>query len=501
MGDDGNNTYTGTSADDIAYGGAGNDKLYGGAGNDTLIGGTGNDYLEGGAGSDTYVIGRGHGQDVIYNRDTGSNKTDVLKFVDGISAAEVSLQRKSDDLYFNIAGTNDWVRIDYFFEKDGNSGHAVDEVHFDDGTVWTRQQLLDMALQGGSGNDILKAYATGSTLNGGAGNDKLYGGAGNDTLIGGTGNDYLEGGAGSDTYVIGRGHGQDIIYNRDTGSNKTDVLKFVDGIKASEVSLQRKSDDLYFNIAGTNDWVRIDYFFDKDGNSGHAVDEVHFDDGTVWTRQQLLDMALQGGSGNDILKAYATGSTLNGGAGNDKLYGGAGNDTLIGGTGNDYLEGGAGSDTYVIGRGHGQDVIYNRDTGSNKTDVLKFVDGIKASEVSLQRKSDDLYFNIAGTNDWVRIDYFFNNDGNGGYAVDEVHFDDGTVWLSQDIVNAINHDIPLPTAESFAATPSMPLLKQMASQFMLMDDNDDSGDNAAEGMSQLTLPQNNASSWAPASHY
>ncbi|AGB82462.1 hemolysin-type calcium-binding protein [Serratia sp. FGI94] len=147
IGDDGNNTYTGTSADDIAYGGAGNDKLYGGAGNDTLIGSTGNDYLEGGAGSDTYVIGRGHGQDVIYNRDTGSNKTDVLKFVDGISAAEVTLRREYDNLYFNIAGTNDWVRIDYFFDKDGNSGHAVDEVHFDDGTVWTRQQLLDMKIR------------------------------------------------------------------------------------------------------------------------------------------------------------------------------------------------------------------------------------------------------------------------------------------------------------------------------------------------------------------
>jgi len=60
----GNDTLSGTLANDIIFSGAGNDRIYagdgndiiyGGAGNDTIDGGYGNDYIHGGAGSDTYT--------------------------------------------------------------------------------------------------------------------------------------------------------------------------------------------------------------------------------------------------------------------------------------------------------------------------------------------------------------------------------------------------------------------------------------------------------------
>lgn len=56
----------GKGADDID-GGAGPDRINGGAGDDTIEGGAGNDRLTGGAGSDVFLIGPGHGHDVIWD--------------------------------------------------------------------------------------------------------------------------------------------------------------------------------------------------------------------------------------------------------------------------------------------------------------------------------------------------------------------------------------------------------------------------------------------------
>ncbi|WP_380184897.1 calcium-binding protein, partial [Kalamiella sp. sgz302252] len=212
--------------------------------------------------------------------------------------------------------TTDKVRVDYFFWKDGTSGDAIDAVRFEDGTVWTREDLLAKALTGDAGNNTLQAYSSGSTLTGNEGNDTLKGGAGNDVLIGGKGNDSLHGGAGSDTYVFGRGDGRDTIYNNDAGANKTDVLQFTDGIRPEEIALERSGSSLYLNVKGTTDRINVYSFFLNDGTSGNAIDEVRFEDGTVWTREDLLAKALTGDAGNNTLQAYSSGSTLTGNEGN-----------------------------------------------------------------------------------------------------------------------------------------------------------------------------------------
>ncbi len=70
--EDGNDTITGSGADDVIFGqegndtihgGAGDDAIYGGSGNDTIHGDAGNDYIDGGAGADT--IYGGEGNDII----------------------------------------------------------------------------------------------------------------------------------------------------------------------------------------------------------------------------------------------------------------------------------------------------------------------------------------------------------------------------------------------------------------------------------------------------
>ncbi|MDH7499332.1 MAG: hypothetical protein QHH30_02995 [candidate division NC10 bacterium] len=58
---------------------------------------------------------------------------------------------------------------------------------------------LPVVMDGGAGNDHLKAGRGPATLLEGDGNDLLIGGPGNDTLVGANGNDILVGGPGTDT--------------------------------------------------------------------------------------------------------------------------------------------------------------------------------------------------------------------------------------------------------------------------------------------------------------
>ena len=55
IGNDNNNTITGTAVRELLMGKGGNDTLNGGGGNDVLHGGAGNDHIIGGAGSDTVL--------------------------------------------------------------------------------------------------------------------------------------------------------------------------------------------------------------------------------------------------------------------------------------------------------------------------------------------------------------------------------------------------------------------------------------------------------------
>lgn len=130
---------------------------------------------------------------------------------------------------------------------------------------------------------------------------------------------------------------------------------------------------------------------------------------------------LNGDAGNDDLYGGTGNDTLVGGAGSDILDGGAGNDTLYGGTGSDFLYGGTGSDTYFFDLGSGRDQII--DTGGD-LDIIQFDEGIAPEDIEVEQ-----FFGITVLNyDSGKGRITFNTD-----AIEEVHFDDGTVWSPDDI--------------------------------------------------------------------
>src|SRR5690606_36993023 len=161
------------------------------------------------------------GADVIEEEGVGG--VDTIQFGEGILPEHVRVFRSSNQDQYLVLELDTGERISILLKTSSTHGWSggnaiyrdriVEAVKFTDGTVWSHQELLQMAYTGTSANDYIAAFNTAAHLIGGAGDDSLYGGQGSDTLHGGSGNDYLGGGQGSDTYLVNRGDDNTSIYD------------------------------------------------------------------------------------------------------------------------------------------------------------------------------------------------------------------------------------------------------------------------------------------------
>ncbi|MQM38232.1 hypothetical protein KBTX_02242 [wastewater metagenome] len=501
----------GDTGDDLLQGDAGNDRLYGGRGDDVLDGGDGDDRLDGGYGDDTYRFGFGSGQDLIASYDRTSGKQDIVVFDESVTTADVALLRSGNDLLITLGDGTDTLTVRNHFSYDGDDRHSrIEALRFDSGAVWDvgdiRQAVLmsgdatetligyetDDVIDAGDGNDHVYGHEGNDTLSGGAGNDELrgdegddtliggagvdyvFGGDGDDELFGGVGDDYLRGGEGSDLFHFGVGSGSDRInsqYHQST--DKTDAVLFDAEVDPADVAVRRSASNLVLSLANGVDRLEVSNYFHNDANTGeYRVEEFRFNDGTVWTvddiKQKALvssddaetligyatDTALDGAGGDDTIYGRAGDDTLRGSAGDDRLYGeegadtlsgGAGYDRLSGGDGDDILEGGAGddwlsgdagNDVYRFGHGGGHDRIrnYTYQPGETKLDAVQFDSDIASSDVALVRTGNDLRIELNGGTDSVTIDdYFWGDALTGAYRVEELRFGDGSIWTVDDV--------------------------------------------------------------------
>ncbi|MCF4164135.1 hypothetical protein L2U69_00565 [Zavarzinia compransoris] len=389
----------------------GNDTVVGTNRGETIQGGLGNDTLRGGEGNDVYIYARGDGNDGIYENLIGDFDTLILH---GIAPADVSFIRNGDqDITLVIAesspGAGDGGTIFLDGQVYFQGAQGVEEIHFDDDTVWTKSQVADM---------VIAQYET-------DGNDTVVGTNRGETIQGGLGDDTLRGGEGNDVYIYARGDGNDSIYENVIGASDTLILY---GIATADVSFIRNGDqDITLVIAesspgaGDGGTIFLDgqmYFQYTPG-----VEEIHFDDDTVWTKSQVADM---------VIAQYET-------DGNDTVVGTNRGDTIQGGLGDDTLRGGEGNDIYIYARGDGNDSIYENLIGNFDTLILH---GIAPADVSFIRNGDeDITLVIAesspGASDGGTIfldGQIYFNDTQG---VEEVHFDDGTVWTMSAIADMV----------------------------------------------------------------
>ena len=451
MGTEQDNDIQGTERDDVIYGRGGSDTLYGGAGDDVLSGGTGvHDYLNGGTGNDTYLFAKGDGNTTINTYDSGVDRKDSLKFAEGISVDDISMENSNNNLLVTVADTGEIITIQNFFI---HGAYEVNTIEFADGTSLDTDAMRAMALIGTDAAESITGYSS---------DDIIDGKAGDDTLSGGTG---------SDTYLYAKGDGNTTINNYDTGVDSVDTLRFAENITVADVTAKRLSNHLLMTVAGTNEVITVQNFFLQ---AAYELDAIEFADGTVLDTDAMRALALIGTDAAESITGYASDDILKGMGGSDTLNGGAGNDVLSGGTGvNDYLNGGTGDDTYVFTKGDGNTTIFNLDSGTERNDVLKFTEGISVDDISMEKSNYHLLITVAGTDEVITVQNFFIAET---YALNAVEFFDGTV-LDTDAMRA-SALIGTDTAEILTGYASDDILKGMGGNDTL---NGGTGNDTLEG--------------------
>lgn len=354
----------------------------------------GRNYLSGDLGKDL-VIGLG-------DRDTllGGEADDTLMLQGTIATTaadnrNTSLKGATGGDIFDLNGVPQNALLD-----GGNGNDSL--VAF--GGLRGRNTLL-----GGGGDDTIKNYGVQSYIEGGAGNDtlimddSLFGGAyGRSTLLGGEGGDsinvagsggtnLLYGDVGADTLVGGDDSlAGDTLYGGDAANTDMDNDSLTAGFRSLMFG-QRGNDTLVGTganaslyggkgddslLASGNSYLSGDLGSDTLSVTGSGNTLFGGEDNDSLFGLNGSANKLDGGAGNDILRAGAPTDTLIGGEGNDFFVGSSGDDSLGGETnrqGSDTLYGGLGADR-LIGRA-GFDGFYYASNGEIGDTITAFESG------------------------------------------------------------------------------------------------------------------------------
>jgi len=430
--DEGNDRLDGGAGDDILNGDSGNDMLNGGDGNDILSGGAGDDVLDdgeggsdsldGGLGNDIYMIGLNHGVDRVSDY---QGALDIVQFGAGVNPEDLLVTRDPNTLFISNSRTSDSLTVLVFYSS-GSSSDSIEEFRFSDGTTWDRSYIntLNPVFQGTEYGDWFNGSAfNNDTMFGHGGDDRLYGHGGQDSLYGGSGKDWLDGGLDNDI-LMGEG-GDDWI----SGGGGNDLL---DGGEGADNLYGGAGDDVYV-VDDAGDFV-FEY-----GHIGEGSDTV----------QSSITYTL----GANVESLALTGSAAINGTGNELA------NILKGNISANVLTGGAGDDTYIFGKGAGQDTVNSYDTTVGKLDTVQFDATVTPSEVLASRIGNDLVLSIDGTTDTLTILNYLENDGVTPYSVEQIRFQDGTVW-DLDTVKGMLGGSPV----NHAPELSLALPDQMAAQ-------------------------------------
>lgn len=474
----GSDVLSGGTGNDSLDGGAGNDALYGNEGDDTVSGGAGDDYLggeggsdvlDGGDGNDTFYFELGTGSDVIHSQDAGGLYTDGILVDQGVVPADLDVQRVGDDLVLTIIGTQDSLTVkDFFVQAGGGAPSGIDEVRFNNGTVWDVDYIMGLFpdgehIVGTSGGDTLQGTADGDLIDALGGSDSIFANDGNDTIVGGAGDDYIYGGEGNDTYRYELGWGADTIDNTDNHTNGagTEIIEFGAGIASTDIKVGIDNTDLLLTHRVTGETIRILYWEDTSDvthpDYTYHIDEFRFADGTVWTEADVIarlmigddtDQQIPGTQGDDTIEAKGGNDGITGKEGNDTIDAGQGNDVVFAGDGNDVLTGGAGDDTlfgdggndlYLYQAGWGHDTIYDFDSiyyPADDINIVRFGEGIAADDILVSSPDgSELLLTHRTTGDSIHVINYAKNSAQDGHdhSIDQIQFADGTVWGSAEL--------------------------------------------------------------------
>jgi Ca2+-binding RTX toxin-like protein len=366
---------SGTSSNDLLFGGKGADTLYGNGGNDTLVGGADNDTLYGGGNNDTMSGGAGNDIFAFDAREFGGDTIADFASGDRIDLHALNVSSLSQlTPFMSQAGAN--VVLSMFYD---GSTESITLLNTTLGSLTASSFILNdstdsLVVTGTSSNDVLFGGKSADTIFGYGGNDKLLGGDGDDALNGGSNDDTLTGGAGHDTFVYdARQFGSDTITDFAAG-DKIDLR----GLGVASFS------DLQPFLSQVSGSAVIATVY---GGSGESI--------------TLTGVALSSlNAASFVFDSNGDPQVIQGTGSNDTLFGSQGDDYIIGYSGQDSLTGGAGADTYVFfnvsdSASTSFDTVYGFDfNGADLFDLPVGVTGINttvaAGTLSLSSFNSDL---------------------------------------------------------------------------------------------------------------
>ncbi|MBE9220078.1 beta strand repeat-containing protein [Dolichospermum flos-aquae] len=256
-------------------------QTYNGGGEDTFV----TKYNADGTKAWTRLLGT-TGNDAAYALTTGS---DGAIYVAGYTDGNLNGQTNSGSFDAFVIQLNDDVQYSTSYTLKSSE---INLTLTGNGNINGTGNSLNNTIFGNSGNNL---------LNGGAGADSLVGNAGNDTLMGGLGADTMTGGTGNDWYWVDNA-GDIVIEFANEGTDKVFTsINYTLTDNVEDLALQ----EIAGSINGT----------------GNGLNNTITDN----TKDNLLD----GGAGNDIIRASGGNDTLTGGLGTDTLTGGLGNDRFV----------------------------------------------------------------------------------------------------------------------------------------------------------------------------
>ncbi len=404
----GNDTVTGGSGADQLFGQSDNDIVLGKGGFDVLFGGSENDVLAGGD-ADDQVFGETGDDVMVWNP---GDDTDLNEGGPGADSVQVNAGNGIEQLTTTANGTR--VRFDridpapFSIDIGSTENLVVNANGGDDSFTATGDlaTLVDLTVDGGAGNDLIRGGNGDDFVDGGPGNDLAFLGAGSDMFRWdpGEGNDVVEGQAGTDTMAFNgsaanevfqaSATGQRVRFNRNVGNvamdaNDIEVLDVrarggVDTVTINDLSgtdIVDVKSDLAAVLGGASGDAQPDTVIVNSTNGADDVDVA----GTGTSASVLgmpADVVITNSEANDnvVVNALAgddtvTASELSAGVIKLTLDGGAGNDTIRGGNGNDLALMGAGDDIFEWAPGDGNDIV----EGQGGADEMRFV-GTNAAE-------------------------------------------------------------------------------------------------------------------------
>ena len=382
------------------------DDLTGVNGSYVIYGLEENDDQSGATFGDIYVNRAGDGFDVI--EDNGSaTHTDVL-LLEGATPADVAISLWGSDTNDLLIRRADGGAVLLVNSLDGNAGDHIEQIAFDDGTIWTmadvRAMLLDQAQT--DGNDIV------TDING-------FNVSRDTTLEGGSGDDLLIGLDGSDTYVFNAGDGRDVI--EDNGYLDSDRV-VINGYTSAQAVFSLRDGttaDVVIDLPGGDRIILRNSLLEA---SNDHIEEIYFaDDDATFTMAdlRLQFIAAQQTDGDDDISGFSVNP--------DEVF--------EGGSGNDNISGLDGSDTYIFNAGDGVDRI--EDNGYLDTDVLD-IRGYSSSDAVFTRDPagtvNDLRIELPNGDEIVVVNTLSENNGD---EIEEIRFDGDAAVLTMADLRAI----------------------------------------------------------------